>query len=103
MLFGAIADTEKVLSSANRQANSGKSEQHNVLPLHTANNARFPLLPVISESSKSSTQAIGGTTSTRQVCNSFICMFNLNVCKAAVIYLVRFYIVVVMHNDSSRV
>lgn len=57
-----------MLSSASRQSVAGKSEQHNVLPLHVVSSARFPLLPVISESSRGSGQIPGGTTTSKQVC-----------------------------------
>ena len=73
VLFGAISDTEKVLSTANRQPNTGKSEQHNVLPLHSTGSARFPLLPVISDSFKSNAQLIGGKTPNKRVSSFIIC------------------------------
>ncbi|KAF6036622.1 COG1 [Bugula neritina] len=56
VLFGAIADSEKLLSTATRQPQTGRAEQHNVLPLYTTVAARFPLLPVISETSRVSAQ-----------------------------------------------
>ncbi|XP_067932547.1 conserved oligomeric Golgi complex subunit 1-like [Watersipora subatra] len=64
VLFGAIADADKVMSMAGRQSSAGKPEQHNVLPLHMISNTRFPLLPVISESSRS--QTLVGKTVNKQ-------------------------------------
>lgn len=51
MLFGAIADSEKAVSSS-RPVQAGRHEQHNTLPLYSQSQSRFPLLPVVEESSR---------------------------------------------------
>lgn len=66
VLFGAIANTDHLMSNTSRLTQAGRQEQHNVLALYTSSHTRFPLLPVVSEQAKSTlAQAI---TPAEKVC-----------------------------------
>ena len=67
VLFGAIADTEKVMTTSSRQTHGGRHEQHNVLPLYSGSGSRFSLLPIVNESLRTTNTSLTKSALSSQV------------------------------------